>query len=80
MQARSFTQYGCSCNQSLKDAALQQGWSNNAIAVSACPLRFPPSCCCCGTRLVHGHSTSYLGWDALACCWSLPSLQGVVSP
>ena len=31
--ADSFLQ-GCSCNQQLKDAAQQQGFTNNAVAVS----------------------------------------------
>lgn len=29
---------GCSCNQQLKDAAKQQGFSNNAVSVSESPL------------------------------------------
>lgn len=28
---------GCSCNQQLKDAAKQQGFSNNAVSVSESP-------------------------------------------
>lgn len=42
IDGRSFTQYGCSCNQSLKDAAASQGWSNNAIAVSKPRPPSPP--------------------------------------
>lgn len=33
--ARSFVSSGCSCNQQLKDAAAQQGFSNSAVAVIA---------------------------------------------
>ncbi|BDA49713.1 hypothetical protein COCOBI_14-3330 [Coccomyxa sp. Obi] len=40
VDARSFTQYGCSCNQSLKDAAAPKGFTPNAIAVIGRAVRF----------------------------------------
>jgi len=51
--ARSFTQYGCSCNQQLKDAAQQQGFSNNAVAVISRAVQF--SIC---ANSAHGGSIS----------------------
>jgi hypothetical protein len=40
IDARSFTQYGCSCNQSLKDASASKGFTPNAIAVIGRAVRF----------------------------------------
>ncbi|CAL8464408.1 g3943 [Coccomyxa elongata] len=53
VDARSFTQYGCSCNQSLRDAAAPKGFTPNAISVIGRAVRF--SIC---SNSAHGGSIS----------------------
>jgi len=38
--ARSFVQYGCSCNSQLQSAASQQGFTNNQVAVISRAVQF----------------------------------------